>query len=391
MDVRCDHCKTEVKVEDAKVGDLGTEVRCSDCGHIIVVRRPAPVVAPASGAKEGGYHIETALGRTHHLPNLATLHRWIIERRVAREDRISHQGQPWQRLGDVGDLLPFFDIADSAERVRRADTPSPKLLSPAEVASALQPPVQVSPAGIPAQPAYGEQSPTADRTETQVSHLAELKPRNLLKLGLTMLVAAVVAYAGIALHNYRSEPKAQTPVAVREPAPPAGKPVAGSVTPAVAEPAKAGTENEGSEEHGPVVKPIADSDKSASAPSPPQAATAKESAPAPKPRAKATAISHRRAAQASGPKPNTPQALAADGYAALDHRRFPQAISLFKMALAGSPSNGTAQFGLAEAYRQYGQKAQALDCYRRYVQILPRGPDAAAARTQIKILEGKGR
>ena len=81
--------------------------------------------------------------------------------------------------------------------------------------------------------------------------------------------------------------------------------------------------------------------------------------------------------------------MAAQGYAALNRRQFPQAIRLFKQALAGNPSNGTAQFGLAEAYRETGQKVSALKAYRRYIQILPSGPDAGSARLQIRLLEGK--
>jgi Tfp pilus assembly protein PilF len=64
---------------------------------------------------------------------------------------------------------------------------------------------------------------------------------------------------------------------------------------------------------------------------------------------------------------------------------------LFKQALAGSPSNGTAIFGLAEAYRGSGQTALALKSYRRYVRSLPFGPDAGSARFQIQSLQGKRR
>jgi predicted Zn finger-like uncharacterized protein len=41
MDVRCERCQSEYEVEDANVSDLGTEVQCSDCGHLFVVKRPA--------------------------------------------------------------------------------------------------------------------------------------------------------------------------------------------------------------------------------------------------------------------------------------------------------------------------------------------------------------
>jgi cytochrome c-type biogenesis protein CcmH/NrfG len=83
--------------------------------------------------------------------------------------------------------------------------------------------------------------------------------------------------------------------------------------------------------------------------------------------------------------------LAAQGYVALNHRQPSRAIALFKQALASNPSNGTALFGLAEAYRIAGQTAPALQSYRRYVELLPSGPDMGSARNQIRLLENKRR
>ena len=100
-----------------------------------------------------------------------------------------------------------------------------------------------------------------------------------------------------------------------------------------------------------------------------------------------TAAAAARRSTASAIPAAAPQNLAAQGYAALNRRQFSQAIDLFKQALAGNPSNGTALFGLAEAYRESGQKALALKCYRRYVQLLPSGPDAGQSRLQIRLLE----
>jgi cytochrome c-type biogenesis protein CcmH/NrfG len=92
---------------------------------------------------------------------------------------------------------------------------------------------------------------------------------------------------------------------------------------------------------------------------------------------------------ASTAKPNAPQALAAQGYLALNHHQPSRAIALFKRALASNPTNGTALFGLAEAYRTSQLIALALQTYHRYVEILPSGPDAASARTHIRSLESK--
>ena len=76
---------------------------------------------------------------------------------------------------------------------------------------------------------------------------------------------------------------------------------------------------------------------------------------------------------------------------ALNHRQPARAVALFKRALASNPNNGTALFGLAEAYRIGNQIPAALLAYRRYVELLPSGPDAGSARHQIRILEGKKR
>ena len=104
-------------------------------------KRHASEGPEAGGPEAGEWVIETAAGRTHHLSDLTTLHKWIIERRVARADRISHRGEPWQPLGDVVELKPFFDIVDSAERASAPDK-SPPTVVPAPLA----PPVLEAPA-----------------------------------------------------------------------------------------------------------------------------------------------------------------------------------------------------------------------------------------------------
>ena len=60
---------------------------------------------------------------------------------------------------------------------------------------------------------------------------------------------------------------------------------------------------------------------------------------------------------------------------------------MFKRALAAAGGHGGALFGLAEAYRDAGDKEKALDQYRRYLDADSGGRDAPAARRQIKDLE----
>lgn len=375
MEIRCDRCHTECKVEGTSLG-ARTSVRCGDCGNIIVLgpKTPSPdppLAAPAPAANGREWHIETVHGRSLRAPDLATLHRWIIERRVTREDRICSDGSSWQRVGEVPDLVPFFDIVDSAERARRADTPGPMLLPP--------PPAVVAKASPPLAPVMldrGAFPEVEDRTETKLLRTQSWRNSLPVKLGLTTLVTAAVAYAGIAVRGLFSAPApaptlhmAVTPPPVPAPAPPPAPQITREPV-GLGDVALAGTAAEA--EPVDVARP----------------ALARK-----RPRARAVAARPTKVASAA-PAPSatasgSPQAAAAQGYAALNHRQYDQAIVHFRQALSGNPSNGTALFGLAEAYRESGQKAAALKVYRRYVQLLPSGPDAGSARLQIRLLEGK--
>lgn len=324
------------------------------------------------------WHVATAHGRSLVAPDLATLHRWIIERRVTRDDRISQDGKTWQRVGEVADLVPFFDIVDSAERARRADTPGPLMLP-------APPPYNSHPAPAlgPVILDRGAFPEVEDRTETKLVRTGPARWALPLKLVLTTLVATLVAYAGIALHNLRRPARPATPPVAATGLPP----TAATPAPLAEEPAAI-----------PAIEPLAaepekpkpDDDAPTAAPaSRKRARTAARAAPA---RASKPAVASRRtgaAPAAAATSAPAPQAVAAQGYAELNRRQFDKAIVHFKQALAGNPSNGTALFGLAEAYRETGQKALALKAYRHYVQLLPSGPDAGSARLQIRLLQGK--
>jgi hypothetical protein len=204
-----------------------------------------------------------------------------------------------------------------------------------------------------------------------------------------MLVAAIVAYAGILWQHHRM-PSAMISSSGNAEATPVTPPVVPPpTTPGNAEAAEEPAEGGGAPAHGPVVEPIANdgsgekvhllgrATKHAAASKPIAAHKAKAPAKA--------------AAQASAASPNASQSPAAQGYVALNHRQPTRAIVLFKRALASNPTNGTALFGLAEAYRSAGQAAPALQSYRKYVELLPSGPDAGRALHQIRLLESKKR
>jgi hypothetical protein len=47
---------------------------------------------------------------------LTTLQKWIVERKVGRNDEISLTGETWKRLGDIPELATFFEIVEQAKR-----------------------------------------------------------------------------------------------------------------------------------------------------------------------------------------------------------------------------------------------------------------------------------
>ncbi|MBI5480467.1 MAG: zinc-ribbon domain-containing protein [Deltaproteobacteria bacterium] len=66
-------------------------------------------------------------------------------------------------------------------------------------------------------------------------------------------------------------------------------------------------------------------------------------------------------------RPTGTEALTGLAYCHLDASRYQAAISSFQRALGMSPRYGEALIGLAEAYKQVGDKARALDYYKRYL------------------------
>jgi predicted Zn finger-like uncharacterized protein len=53
MRFACDGCDAKYMISDDKVGPGGVKVRCKKCGHVILVRRTAPEMAPDAAAGGG--------------------------------------------------------------------------------------------------------------------------------------------------------------------------------------------------------------------------------------------------------------------------------------------------------------------------------------------------
>jgi|GEM_PF-5994639 len=87
--------------------------------------------------------------------------------------------------------------------------------------------------------------------------------------------------------------------------------------------------------------------------------------------------------------PSGLEAITGIGYCDLDRERYMAAIDHFKQALGISSEYGEALIGLAEAYKVQGNKAQAVEFYKRYLKSSPGGEKAAMAQKNVKELETK--
>src|SRR3954451_3092649 len=187
MDVRCERCLTEYELEDGSVGDEGAPVQCTACGNTFMVTpvHVAPDLGEAADSAPAAaeWLVETPEGPAHRFRNLTSLQKWIIERKVTRDDRISRTGQAWRRLGDIVELAPFFDVVDDADRARAG------VLS--AQASGARKEAATSPGG-PRSPGASMEAFMEPRTD-----VVALRGRMFLRLAVLLVVATAVAYAGI--------------------------------------------------------------------------------------------------------------------------------------------------------------------------------------------------
>jgi predicted Zn finger-like uncharacterized protein len=170
MEVRCERCQTVYDCDEAVITEAGVTVQCTQCGSLFRVRRrsnqtllhrpkapgsdtlpwaggsplqlqpaqggQAPMAPHAPQATQALYASHTpqaphhqvmaqipegawllrraATGDLWHLPDLETLHQWIVEFRVLPEDEISRDAVQWQAVGALPEFAPLFSQAGRA-------------------------------------------------------------------------------------------------------------------------------------------------------------------------------------------------------------------------------------------------------------------------------------
>ena len=410
MDVRCDRCRAQYTFQDDQVTPEGVTVQCTVCGHVFLVRRPdqaaapfraaeppappPPPVAPPPVGASPHWTIRQVSGHSLDFSELNTLQRWIVERKVAREDEVTQGDGQWVRLGTLPELKPFFDVVDAADRAQGRSTaryPAVPFPSPGPV---YAPPIQPAPT-----PAYTLRSPAAaapargpgaGSQELDEADLRAVGKGNRLR---TVLLAIVLLVVAAGAGAYVFAPSLLGRLLGPPPAPPAPPPVAVVKPPEPAPPPPPSPE--------PAPKPAEPEPEPA--PEPP-AAKAPEKPPEARPRPALTVrqllAEARRLREASkseqalelygrvtAEEPDNAEALAGRGLCYFDLDQYAPAEASLQAALRLSPKQPDALLGLADTYRSLGRKAEAIALYERYLAAYPGGDEAAVARNAINQLK----
>jgi len=489
MEVRCERCKTQYELDDSRVSETGVTVQCTTCHHVFVVKKkalvvtmavkpgqlapeappvqlggppptpppaglqplgepirtaapvgtasanqgsgtaePAPVLPPAAvgpGERSREWRVRQASGNLFTLKDLTTLQKWIVERKVSRDDEISLTGDSWKRLGDIAELATFFQLVDEAQR-----------------AAVLQAQVNMG-LGAPPAPATprSPEPPVAQRAApppVAPAHTRESGRRFPLFLVLLVLLLAGGASAFYYLQVYlpreaeaarlalaqrqeqerlaqerleqeRAEKAAAEARALAKAQADAGREEDSEDGGALAAGALDGTGDGGTGDAGALLDMDAgtpDAGELADAGASPDggarvdagAPTVKRPAPVrdfdyymtqgdrnrDRERSAAALEAY---AQAAELEPARAEPYAGRGMAFLDMGDTRQAETEFRQALKFNPRYGEAIIGLAETYRTQGKKAEAIRYYERYLEILPNGPEASVARSAIERLK----
>jgi predicted Zn finger-like uncharacterized protein len=432
MDVRCERCQTEYELEDDNVSDSGTAVQCTACDHTFTVTRSA-VASGGTGTEStpplAEWLLETSEGPAHRFRNLTSLQKWIVERKVTRDDRISRTGQAWRRLGEIVELAAFFDVVDDADQARAAVMTERSLKHEAQEArrTTLAEPARGAFPGAESLIESDEPLPEVrlppgsvlrfeDEPHTEVVRLSS---GTVLRFVVLLAVAILVSYVGITQiwkrpsegpfsrrGTARPVPVAQ---AAARPFRPSVVPLRAAATPPPLPNAPEATSGAGVPPVSPApaapVPAVADLDPRSAAPvTPSEPPLAPVLAPQPEaPVSYENLIAEGDRLQARGStdragrlyerarklRPDGAEALAGIGYVALDRGRNDRALRFFKRSTAASPTFGPALFGLGEALRATGDEQLALEHYRRYITVDPQGTDVAIALRQIELIEAR--
>ncbi len=445
MDVRCERCKTEYEFDDARITEAGVAVKCTTCAHVFKVKKKALVVTvpvkpgeleqvgatamapPAPPAppvpvpspppdKQRDWKVRQASGNVFTFKELTTLQKWIVERKVTRDDEISLTGETWKRLGNIAELASFFQVVDEAQKaVQLQALQSQGLLGQTSPSVPVTAAPALPPANVIPEPANRMAVRTAERRhpvdlEDELTDVASGKSGGAGKWLVALLVLGLLGGGGYYgyFHYWLPKQPSATNGTLPDQADPA--PVVAVAAPADAGAAAADAGN-GTTSAGP-----SDSDAGATEVAAPAAGANDAVVPA----AAEAEPSRERSSKKGGVtrgfdewvslgdrlrlrerydaaleaydkaielKPTRAEPVAGRGMTLLDMGQRSEAEAAFGEALRLNPRYAVAVMGLAETYRQMGRNSDAIEYYKRYLDILPNGPEAPVAKAALERLK----
>lgn len=169
MDIRCPSCQTLYEFNEERLKRGPVNLKCSQCGHIFRVESRQ---RSTSSARRWMLRRHTS-GEMLYFKGLNTLQKWIVERKVTRDDEISKTSKKWKRLGDIGELASFFQVADSIPSMHQ--TPTRQM--PAMIRSDAPAPQRVQTAHVEAPPSQTPaHSPPSAEEDHELDYFDPLAP-----------------------------------------------------------------------------------------------------------------------------------------------------------------------------------------------------------------------
>jgi hypothetical protein len=183
VQIACERCGAIHDLELPKgVLEKGRSVRfrCTSCGHGFKVAQQGALVAsppsrtpPSNSASPalsnpspltaGAAMILRQEGAAYHIPNIATLQRWVAERRVNELDELDLGGGNTVQAKELPELRVFFELVQIAEHPTAAALPATR--TPDFPNSQPQPPRAIAPSLPLNEPATEAESPALDPIE----------------------------------------------------------------------------------------------------------------------------------------------------------------------------------------------------------------------------------
>lgn len=116
MDIRCPNCGTLYEFNEARLKPGGVNLKCSHCSHVFRVEGRSRRAGKRRGQR---WMVRlTSSGEVLYCNGLTALQKWIIDRKALPEDEISKTGNSWKRLGEIGELSSFFQVAENIARLQ---------------------------------------------------------------------------------------------------------------------------------------------------------------------------------------------------------------------------------------------------------------------------------